>query len=82
MRSRTSRGVPEGSGGKDLYIGSCQTDTGMFRVISVMYRDHREGPGTLPIAPETFPMTKTGLPIYKSLPPDRYETPRDVWDLI
>ena len=31
MRSRTSRGVPEWFGGKDLYMGSCQTDTGKFR---------------------------------------------------
>ena len=31
MRSWTSRGDPEGSGGKDLYMGSCQTDTGKFR---------------------------------------------------
>ena len=31
MGSWTSRGDPEGSGGKDLYMGSCQTDTGKFR---------------------------------------------------
>src|SRR4051812_21866183 len=31
MRSRTSRGVPEWSGGKDLYMGSCHTDTGIVR---------------------------------------------------
>ena len=31
MRSRTSRGVLEGSGGKDLYMGSCHADTGKFR---------------------------------------------------
>src|SRR3954468_103537 len=31
MRSRTSRGVPEWSGGEDLYMGSCHTDTGKFR---------------------------------------------------
>ena len=29
MGSWTSRGAPEGSGGKDLYMGSCQTDTGL-----------------------------------------------------
>ena len=40
------------------------------------------GPGTIPIKPETFPVTKTGLPIYKSLPPDHSGTPRDVRDLI
>ena len=31
MRSRTSRGVSEWSGGKDLYMGSCHADTGKFR---------------------------------------------------
>ena len=31
MGSWTSRGDPEGSGGKDLYMGSCQTDTRKFR---------------------------------------------------
>ena len=31
MRSRTLRGVTEGSGGKDLYMGSCHADTGKFR---------------------------------------------------
>ena len=31
MRSRTSRGVLEGSGGKDLYMGSCHMDTGRFQ---------------------------------------------------
>ena len=31
MGSWTSRGDPEGSGGKDLYMGSCQTDTGKFQ---------------------------------------------------
>ena len=40
------------------------------------------GHGTLPIAPKTFPVTKTGLSIYKSLPPDHSGTPRDVRDLI
>ena len=39
-------------------------------------RDPLGGPGTLPIKPETFPVTKTGLPIYKSLPPDHSGTPR------
>ena len=45
-------------------------------------RDPPGGPGTLPIKPETFPVTKTGLLIYKSLPPDHSGTPRDVRDLI
>ena len=45
-------------------------------------RDPPGGPGTLPIKPETFPVTQTGLPIYKSLPPDHFGTPHDVRDLI
>ena len=48
MRSRTSRGVPEWSGGKDLYMGSPVLVTGKVSVKSVMYRDHREGPGGPP----------------------------------
>ena len=39
-------------------------------------------PGKLPKTPETFPGPKTGLPIYKSLPPDHSGAPRDVRDLI
>ena len=39
-------------------------------------------PGTIPIMRETFPATKTRLPIYKSLPLDHSGTPRDVRDLI
>ena len=31
MRSRMSRGVPEWSGGKDLYMGSCHMVAGKFR---------------------------------------------------
>ena len=45
-------------------------------------RDPPGGPGTLPIKPETFPATKRGLPIYKSLPMDHSGTPHDVPDLI
>ena len=45
-------------------------------------RDPPGGPGTLPIKPETFPVTKTGLPIYKSLAPDHSGTPHDIRDLI
>ena len=45
-------------------------------------RDPHGGPGTLPVATETFLVTKTGLPIYKSLPPDHSGTPRDIRDLI
>ena len=48
MRSRTSRGVPEWSGGKDLYMGSCHADTGKFRGISVLYRGHRRDSGGPP----------------------------------
>ena len=39
-------------------------------------------PGTIPIKRETFPVAETGLPIYNSLPPDHFGTPRDVRDLI
>ena len=48
MRSRTSRGVPEWSGGKDLYMGSHVWSPEKFRVLSVTYRDHWEGPGGPP----------------------------------
>ena len=48
MRSRTSRGVPEWSGGKDLYMGSPVLVTGKVSVFLVTYRDHREGPGGPP----------------------------------
>ena len=37
-------------------------------------RDPSGGPGTIPVTPETFPMAETGLPIYKSLPPDHSGT--------
>ena len=40
------------------------------------------GPGTIPMTPKLVPMAETGLPIYKSLPPDHSGTPRDVRDLI
>ena len=45
-------------------------------------RDPSGGPGTIPMTPETLPVAKIGLPIYKSLPPDHFGTPRDVRDLI
>ena len=45
-------------------------------------RDPSGGPGTIPVTPKLVPMAETGLPIYKSLPPDHYGTPRDVRDLI
>ena len=45
-------------------------------------RDPSGGPGTIPGDPETVPMAETALPIYNSLPPDHFGTPRDVQDLI
>ena len=45
-------------------------------------RDPSGGPGTIPVTPKLVPMPETGLPIYKSLPPDHSGTPRDVRDLI
>ena len=45
-------------------------------------RDPSGGPGTIPMTPKLVPMAETGLPIYKSLPPDHSRTPRDVRDLI
>ena len=45
-------------------------------------RDPSGGPGTIPVTPETFPVAKTGLPIYNSSPPDHSGTSRDVRDLI
>ena len=45
MRSRTSRGVPE----VKIYIWEVPIwSPEKFRVLSVMYRDHREGPGGPP----------------------------------
>ena len=48
MRSRTSRGVPEWSGGEDLYMGSPVSVTGMVSGLSVLYRDHRKVSGGPP----------------------------------
>src|SRR4051812_26961803 len=45
-------------------------------------RDPFGGPGTIPISPKLVPMAEIALPIYNSLPPDHYGTPRDVRDLI
>ena len=36
-------------------------------------RDPSGGPGTIPMTPKLVPMAETGLPIYKSLPPDHPE---------
>src|SRR3989337_3397132 len=60
MRSRTSRGVPEWSGGKDLYIGSPVSATGKVSGKSVLYRDHRKGPGGPP-GGATYPGGPHGL---------------------
>ena len=54
MRSRTSRGVPEWSGGEELYIGSPVSATGKVSGLSVLYRDHRKGSGVV--------SDKTGAP--------------------
>ena len=48
MRSRTSRGVPEWSGGKELYIGSPVLAIEKVSGSPVLYRDHRKGPGGPP----------------------------------
>ena len=39
-------------------------------------------PDTIQVNPEIFPVTKIGLPIYESLPPDYSGAPRDVPDPI
>ena len=43
MRSRMSRGVPEWSGGKDLYMGSPVLVAGIIRGLPVLYWDHWRG---------------------------------------
>ena len=45
-------------------------------------RDPSGGPGTIPVTPKLVPMAEIALPIYNSLPPDHFGTPRDVQDLI
>ena len=45
-------------------------------------RDPSGGPGTIPMTLKLVPMAETGLPIYKTLPPDHSGTPRDVRNLI
>ena len=45
-------------------------------------RDPSGGPGTIPVTTKTYPVAETGLPIYKSSPPDHSGTPCDVRDLI
>ena len=48
MRSRTSRGVPEWSGGEELYIGSRVSATGRVSGVTGIVPDHRMGPGGPP----------------------------------
>ena len=60
MRSRTSRGVPEWSGGKDLYMGSPVLVTEQVSGSPVLYRDHRKGPGGPP-GGATYPGGPHGL---------------------
>ena len=49
MRSQTSRGVPEWSGGKDLYIWEVLFwSPEKFRALSVLYRECRKGSGGPP----------------------------------
>ena len=62
MRSWMSRGVLEWSGGKDLYMGSPVLVPEKFRVLSVTYRDHREGPGGPPSG-DTIPGGMHGLSV-------------------
>ena len=45
-------------------------------------RDSSSGPDTIPVTPKLVPMPEIALPIYNSLPPDHFGTPRDVRDLI
>ena len=60
MRSQTSRGVPEWSGGKELYMGSRVSAIGKFRGSPVLYRAHRKGPGGPP-GGATYPRGPRGL---------------------
>ena len=64
MRSRTSRGVPEWSGGEDLYMGSHHTVTGN---IWGVYRDHRRGSGGPP-GGSTCPGGPYGLYVERDQP--------------
>ena len=80
------RGRPKGGRPSPLRAGSLPTSAhGALRdrwPHPVDPRDPSGGPGTIPITPKLVPMPETGLPIYKSLPPDHSGTPRDVRDLI
>ena len=80
-RGRSMRGTPAHQGlvplplqpmGPSAIGGPTRWTPGTLPVVLVQYR--------LPL--ETFPMAQTGLPIYKSSPPDHSRAPRDVRDLI
>ena len=60
MRSRTSQGFPEWSGGEELYIGSAVSAIGKDSESPVLYRDHRKGPGDPP-GGATYPGGPHGL---------------------
>ena len=60
MRSWTSRGVPEWSGGEELYIGSAVSAIGKDSGSPLLYRDHRKGPGGPP-GGATYPGGPHGL---------------------
>ena len=72
MRSRTSRGVPEGSGGEDLYMGSCHADTGKFRghIGIVLARDSIVGmpiPCSISLPASLFTRSITHHPVINPL---------------
>ena len=67
MRSRTSRGVPEWSGGEELYIGSAVSAIGRVSGSPVLYRDHRKGPGGPP-GGATYPGGPRGLKVEGNQP--------------
>ena len=68
MRSRTSRGVPEWSGGRELYMEVKFRPPGKFRGLSALYRDHRKGPGGPP-GGATYPGGPHGLKWEGNQPP-------------
>ena len=75
MLSRTLRGVSKWSRHKDRYIGRLYLDTEKVPITS-------RSSGIIPISPGTFSVSKYSRPIYRSLCPDHFETPRQVRDHI
>ena len=82
MRSRTSRGVPEWSGGEDLYMGSYHTVTGNVRGHTGIVPGategvpgiHREGP---PVPEGLMGCRGKGTsPLEGWAPPPRAHAPR------